>query len=358
MPSLSVVVCTHNGAEKLPIALASLIAQDAEAFELLVIDDGSGDASRQVARAAGVRVARLEDNAGLAAARNWGLAQTSGEIVAFTDDDCSVATDWARQIVRAFRDEPKLAGVSGPVIPASSDPFMSQFLLANNPLKPLGAELLASNGLRYRLGLYLRRVLLRRTPLLDELYSVVGANMAFRRSALIDVDGFDEAFRFGSEEEDLCRRLHARPGGALLRYVAGATVTHWFEGGVRDTLRRSGAYGRGNARMVLKHPTMRPVVFPGPVVICALMASAIRARRLRPLALAQAVLFGLYPSWVGPVLRGSQLRAVAFPYVQFAQEVAVMLGEVSGARVGYTRVAARHLEDTGNPTDGGRSAGE
>ncbi|GMA86764.1 hypothetical protein GCM10025868_20140 [Angustibacter aerolatus] len=64
--------------------------------------------------------------------------------------------------------------------------------------------------------------------------------------------GFDPRFRFGGEEEDFCRR--ALTAGEHLLYTPESMLLHDFEPGLADTLRRSRAYGRGNARMFVKYP--------------------------------------------------------------------------------------------------------
>jgi glycosyltransferase involved in cell wall biosynthesis len=84
---VSVVVPVYNGARYLGPALESLLAQDYEPIEVIVVDDGSNDGSGDVARSfGGVRVCE-QANAGPAAARNVGIAAATGEFVAFHDAD-------------------------------------------------------------------------------------------------------------------------------------------------------------------------------------------------------------------------------------------------------------------------------
>jgi hypothetical protein len=86
--SLSVVIPAYNRAELLPYTLRSLLAQDRVADEILVVDDGSTDATAAVAETFGppVRVIR-QSNEGPGAARNRGLAEASGEFIHFFDSD-------------------------------------------------------------------------------------------------------------------------------------------------------------------------------------------------------------------------------------------------------------------------------
>jgi glycosyltransferase involved in cell wall biosynthesis len=87
-PLLSVIIPCFNGARLLPEAVASVLAQRYEPLEILVIDDGSTDATPQVAAGLGPAVRYLrQENRGPSAARNLGLGQARGEIVALLDAD-------------------------------------------------------------------------------------------------------------------------------------------------------------------------------------------------------------------------------------------------------------------------------
>ncbi len=343
-PDLSIVVCSRNGAQKLPIALNSLAGQtlDAERYEVIVVDDGSTDATSRVGHSLGVRVMRLDPGGGLAAARNAGASAARGELVAFTDDDCEVDGRWATEILAPFAD-PEVDGVGGRILPESSHSFARRFLIANNPLTPLKDEHLKSNGLAYRLLLYLRHTIFGDSELPDRLYSVVGANMAFRRELIFELGGFDEKFWFGSEEEDFCLRASLRPQGAHLTYAHGAVVTHWFAGAIGDSLRRSRAYGRGNARRALKHPHTGLIVFPFPLGVVGLFCLGAITRRSRIAGLALALPLLTYPRWVAHAREQRSVEPAVYPYIQLAQEAASMVGELEGLRAGYQPVPSRHL---------------
>jgi GT2 family glycosyltransferase len=174
--------------------------------------------------------------------------------------------------------------------------------------------------------------------------------MAFRRRLILAVGGFDEAFRFGAEEEDLCRRAHMRSGGARLQYVHTAVVVHWFQEDVKDIVRRSRAYGRGNARRVLKHPDSRLIAYPFPVAVLASIGAAIATRHKRLTALGGLLPLLLYPRWVAQIRGSGSIAPLTYPYLQLAQEIAVMAGEIDGLRAGYEPVPTRHLRTVGaNP---------
>lgn len=122
LPFVSVVVPTHNRAHSLGDVLAALLAQryPADRFEIIVVDDGSTDATAAVVRAAqagaraSLRYFRTESG-GPAAARNFGAARGCGTVLAFTDSDCHPVPDWLANAVRRLVDDVGL--VAGPVRP-------------------------------------------------------------------------------------------------------------------------------------------------------------------------------------------------------------------------------------------------
>jgi glycosyltransferase involved in cell wall biosynthesis len=111
MPQISLIVCTRNRAESLPACLNSIeqaaVANRAVEVELLIVNNGSTDATAAVLRAwqrsTSVRCrVLLAEQRGLSHARNCGLEHATGKIIAFTDDDCTVARDYLTQVERAY----------------------------------------------------------------------------------------------------------------------------------------------------------------------------------------------------------------------------------------------------------------
>ena len=101
-PSFSVVVPTFNRSEILPRALQSVLSQSYTDFELLVVDDGSSDETETVAQSftdPRLRYVRQE-NQGLSAARNFGVAHAKGEWVTFLDDDDQALPHWLELFAR------------------------------------------------------------------------------------------------------------------------------------------------------------------------------------------------------------------------------------------------------------------
>ena len=91
----SVIVPAHDAAATLPRTLECLAAQEAGGeFEVIVVDDGSSDATAALAEAAGARLVRHERPLGPGASRNAGVAAARAGVLAFTDADCAPAPGW------------------------------------------------------------------------------------------------------------------------------------------------------------------------------------------------------------------------------------------------------------------------
>jgi glycosyltransferase involved in cell wall biosynthesis len=329
MPAdLSVVICSLNGAAGVDRCLTALAEQKDVDLQVIVVDDGSTDETSEVARGHGVTVLRHETNRGASAARNTGTRAATAPVVAFLDDDCEPEPQWARELVDAY--EEGVVAVGGPVIPTGPAGFMLGFLRRNNPLAPLEMNLAQSAKLLYRLSRYvLRQWAPEERHDEREVYTLVGANMSVLRAATPEV-GFDERFRFGAEDLDICLQLRRRfPEGRLI-LTPGAVVRHHFKPSLRDTLRRSRVYGRGGAKLYLKWPALRPTIMPGPVLVLALVAAAVFLPYL--LAVAAVLPQLMYPKGLRLALSSRRISYVLDPYVQLAQESYANIGYLQGLR--------------------------
>jgi glycosyltransferase involved in cell wall biosynthesis len=112
MPEVSVIIPTYNSAQFLDEALQSVFDQTFKDFEVIVIDDGSTDQTKQVLEKYGDRIRYIfQENGGPAKARNRGIKESSGKYVAFLDaDDVWLPLKLEKQ-VNTFRHHPELAMV-------------------------------------------------------------------------------------------------------------------------------------------------------------------------------------------------------------------------------------------------------
>ncbi len=323
---ITVVVCTYRRAAKLTACLDALDRQTIrDRVEVIVVDDGPDDATAAIAGRYDVRLIRHPENRGLAAARNTGIEAASAPVVAFTDDDCIPSVTWLEALLEPYAGDDVMA-VGGDVEALRHVTLVHRYLSETNRLAPLEVELSVSSSLAYRAKLYIRRN--RRgtgtRPGTRAVYSLVGANMSFRREALIAVGMFDRRITFGGEDEDICRRLRERFAGEQFLFTSRAVIAHDFDGELRDTLRRSYQYGAGSARGYLKNADQGPTVFPIPVLVVALALLGMRSRWAFAAALALPYL--VFSHWPVQAFRRRRLELLAFPAVQLFEETAHDVG--------------------------------
>jgi hypothetical protein len=124
-PTVSVVVPAYNAEATLAACLGSLSRLDYPAFDIIIVDDGSRDATAAIARSFRCRLLRNEKNVGARAARNRGAAEAGGDVLAFTDADCVVPADWLRVAVGTLLSEP-VVGVTGGYSHSIHDSFFER----------------------------------------------------------------------------------------------------------------------------------------------------------------------------------------------------------------------------------------
>jgi GT2 family glycosyltransferase len=165
----SVVVCTHRRPQQLPSLLAGLAELDPAPDEIVVVDNDPGKLNcRSDAHAIGARYVR-EDRRGLNNARNAGLRASRHEVIVFTDDDCRVPKSWLAPLDAAFAC-PGVVAVTGPAFPFRLDAPAASLMEEHASL---------ARGLR-RMVFDWSKLDPSRAGVIG-----VGANMAFRRDALL-----------------------------------------------------------------------------------------------------------------------------------------------------------------------------
>ena len=226
--SFTVIVCTRNGGARIGSCLRAIGKLEGVDFETIVVDDGSTDNTAAIVTAdfPEVRLISIPPS-GLSAARNTGAAQATGEILAFTDDDCEPDAEWLVRLERAFQ-HPEIAAAGGPNLPPP----------ARNPHE---AVIRAAPGAPSHV-------------LLDDTHAehLPGCNIAVRREIMESVGGFDPIFRTAGDDVDFCWRLS--DAGHRLGFVPGAFVWHWRRPSIRTFLRQQIGYGKAEKLLLAKHP--------------------------------------------------------------------------------------------------------
>ena len=328
-PDMSIVVCSYNRADRLSATLQALDRQTIrDRLEVVIVDDASIPSvdADQVSRY-GAKLVRLEVNKGPAAARNNGAAASFAPIVAFTDDDCRPAPEWASSLLSAY-DDRNVGAAGGPVVGSSQSRYLERYFICKQPFGPLEATLGRSSSLMYRFWLYARENIAPRTPAGErDAYLLAGANLSFRREVFDVLGGFDDGIRTG-EDGDICYRFHQEFPDLSIRLMPNAVVEHDYDVRLRDVLRRAMGYGEGNARNHAKHPNWGPTIYPAPVLWLIALLIGPRRRRWSLPALALPLLFS--PRWCVHALRSRSAEPLAYAYVQILQEGASNAGFASG----------------------------
>lgn len=212
----SVVVCcyTERRWATLVTALGSLETQSRPADQVIVVVDHNDVLRERLATAhPGVEVVANRYTRGLSGARNTGIEAAHGDVVAFLDDDAVPARDWLERLVTSYRQTgaDAIGGLAQPVWPAHGRP------------RWFAPELDWIVGCSYR-GLPEERGPVR---------NLLGANMSFRRHALVAAGAFDERLGrvgtvpLGCEETHLCLRLRESEPGAQILHDPQVRVEHW-----------------------------------------------------------------------------------------------------------------------------------
>src|SRR5213596_1452242 len=226
-PRVSVVVSSLNGGATIRDTLTGLEQLDYPYYEVILVNDGSTDATPVIASEYEVRLITTK-NQGLSAARNVGIRAATGEIVAFIDDDAYPEIHWLRFLALALM-EGKAVGVGGPNLPPPNDGWRAD-AIANAPGGP--NPVLISDTIAEH---------------------IPGCNMAFWKDALEAIGGFDPRFRSAGDDVDVCWRLRDR--GGVIGYSPGAVVWHHRRRSFRRFWRQQVGYGKAEALLERKWPS-------------------------------------------------------------------------------------------------------
>lgn len=198
-PSVSVIVPVRDGEATIAACLDAILSTDypEDRREVIVVDNGSSDGTAELIRSRPVRYLH-EPEPGVSNARNRGIAESAGEILAFVDADCLVEPQWLSELVRPFED-PEVGAVAGD--------------LQHTPPRTAAerqAVRLLGNWQRFAFTS-------------DPAYPIT-ANAAYRRDVLDRIGGFDPAMT-RAQDVELGLRFQQR-SGLRLAYAERATARH------------------------------------------------------------------------------------------------------------------------------------
>jgi glycosyltransferase involved in cell wall biosynthesis len=256
-PLISIIVPAYNCEKTIVRCVDSILRLTWENKEIIIIDDGSMDATQDILKGYGgdIRIIRTP-NAGPSRARNIGVREATGEFIAFTDSDCIVAEDWLDELFKGFVSE-KTAGVGGDQqSPADDTPFGKNI---HAFMKSVG---------------FVADYLKTQDKLIRTQHNPT-CNVMYRKGALLEAGLFDEALWPG---EDVDIDLKITRLGYELYYNPGAVVWHYRPKDAGAFSRMMRRYGWAQAYLVRKYGLFRLihyVPFFTAVLVGGLIALAI-----------------------------------------------------------------------------------
>ncbi|MFA5059949.1 MAG: glycosyltransferase [Candidatus Omnitrophota bacterium] len=228
--SISIVIPAFNAQKTIAQAIDAARNQDYQrSIEIIVVDDGSTDATAQIATSfAGVKYIH-QKNLGPAVARNRGFKESRGDIIFFTDSDCVAQNDWVSRCVAHFSDD-KIGVVCGTYGIVNTRNLLAQCVHAE--------------------------IVFRHRVLLPDFPKAFGSyNFCVRRSVFEGVGGFNKHYRFASgEDNDLSYRILQM--GYKIYFERKAVVAHHHPERVMKYLSEQYRHGFWRAKMYFDHPQM------------------------------------------------------------------------------------------------------
>ena len=231
-PFVSVIVCSYNGSNTLKQCLDSLGKVDYPNYEVVLIDDGSTDNTREIAAEFPEVRYIYQTNHGLSHARNHGAAVAKGEIFAYTDSDCMADPDWLYYLISTLLSG-DYGGVGGPNVSPPAQNWVQACVAAapGGPSHVLLTDTVAEH--------------------------IPGCNMAWYRWAFENVGGFDPEYHKAGDDVDFCWRI--QQSGHEIAFSPTALVWHYRRFTLRAFRKQQEGYGEAESLLRFKH-----LIFFGP----------------------------------------------------------------------------------------------
>jgi len=226
LPYFSVVVCTYNGSATINDTLTHLTQLDYPNFEVIVVNDGSKDHTSDIVKKYPVRLITTS-NRGLSNARNTGMHNAKGEIIAYIDDDAYPDPHWLHYLAYAYNNSTHGA-LGGPnIAPVDDGPIAT--CVANAPGGPV--HVLVSDELAEH---------------------VPGCNLSVRKEVLKRIGGFDPVYRTAGDDVDVCWRI--QESGETIGFHPSAVVWHHRRNSLKAYWKQQKGYGKAEALLEAKWP--------------------------------------------------------------------------------------------------------
>jgi glycogen synthase len=211
--TVSVVINTCDRLPFLKKTLDALTRVDYKNFEVIVVNGPSTDGTEEFISNCSYRIKIAQcPERNLSQSRNIGIAQSSGDIVAFIDDDSLPDSKWISNLVAGYSD-PEVGAVGGFCFDHTGYSFQSRYITCDR-VGWARFNHLSNPSQTYNL------------PFSREYCSLMGTNCSFRRDVLLQIGGFDEFYKYFLDETDVCVRVV--DAGYKVIFVDDALVYHKF----------------------------------------------------------------------------------------------------------------------------------
>lgn len=235
-PFVSVVVGIRNEEKFIEECIESLLQLDypQDSYEVIIVDGMSTDKTRDLVQKYPVKLL-LNERKNVAAARNLGVKNARGDLVAFTDGDCKVDPLWLKTLVLEMKNAPEdVACVGGPNLVFDNDPVFGRVVgYAQETFLGSGGSAQSNNSTKKHY-----------------VASLPNCNAMYRKNTILEAGYFDERFVVG-QDGDLNYRINKI--GRKFLYIPEAKVLHHRRGTPRSFSVRMFKYGMWMGELFKKH---------------------------------------------------------------------------------------------------------
>lgn len=316
MCKVSAIIITKELNSKINETLTSLLSQTFEDYEIICVCHKNSLQTLPIT-AIPIKVV-VRPNTSRGTARNIGVANSSGKVIAFTDDDCVVEKDWLRKGFKTLDENERIAVVGGPVKVHETLPKFSQIALNIISIPFI-------NGWSVTFSIF---------PTKREVSYVPTCNAFFKKETLERVGGFRDINY--CEDVEICSRI--KKLGYKIIYDPEVEVRHkWKIWSWRSFVRHFYSYGKGRGYVMVKYPHIGKTNI-SPSVVLSLLLISIPLLILEPKLLLFIVISSIMFLLFSSIYVYRKFRRIKYllltPFLMISMYLSYMLGLFVGLFMG------------------------